>query len=182
MTKAAASKACVQGGRSLLALKNDILHFNMWMQNEPFWYPPFYLLHILQALFWGDFPMGFLACCAIGKVVFIHAPTNATDNHKYSLFPSQILSVTKLGYHWSHSFSRKMTHLTLTGVLRGWGRPLKAKRAIYPPKWCLQKYTKTPGTQSCWIFVISCGNQSVGGSQRKGEHLPFGQKNGVHKN
>ena len=42
-----------------------------------------------------------------GKLHFIHASANATDDHKYSPFPSQILTVLKFWYHLVHSFSHK---------------------------------------------------------------------------
>ena len=44
---------------------------------------------------------------AFGNLLFVHASTNATDDQKYSPFPSQILTVSKFCYHLAHSFSRK---------------------------------------------------------------------------
>ena len=40
-----------------------------------------------------------------GDLLFIHASTNATDDHKYSPFPSQILTVPEFWYHLAHSCS-----------------------------------------------------------------------------
>ena len=34
---------------------------------------------------------------AFGNLLFIQTSTNATDDHKYSLFPSQILTVSQFG-------------------------------------------------------------------------------------
>ena len=42
-----------------------------------------------------------------GDLLFINVSTNARDDHKYSLFPSQILTLPKFWYHLAHSFSRK---------------------------------------------------------------------------
>ena len=44
---------------------------------------------------------------AFENLLFIHASTNATDDHKYSPFPSQILTVPEFWYDLAHSFSLK---------------------------------------------------------------------------
>ena len=49
------------------------------------------------------FTPGFLP---FGKLHFIHASTNATDDNKYSPLPSQILTVLKFWYHLAHTFYR----------------------------------------------------------------------------
>ena len=41
----------------------------------------------------------------LGNLLFGHASTNATDDHKYSLFPSKILPFPKLWYLLAYSFS-----------------------------------------------------------------------------
>ena len=55
----------------------------------------------------GNICVFFRPVLAIGNLFFIHALTNATDDHKYSPFHSQILPFTKFWYHLAHSFSGK---------------------------------------------------------------------------
>ena len=59
-----------------------------------------------QASFLCNICVVFKALFTFGNSRFIHASTNATDDHKYSPFPSQILTVQKFWYHLAHSFSR----------------------------------------------------------------------------
>ena len=60
-----------------------------------------------QALFLCKICVVFRPVLEFRDLLFIHASTNATDDHKYSPFPSQILTVPKFWYHLAHSFSRK---------------------------------------------------------------------------
>ena len=48
---------------------------------------------------------------------FNHVLTNATDDHKYSPFPSQILTVPEFWYHLLHSFWRKKVPLDFEKAL-----------------------------------------------------------------
>ena len=54
---------------------------------------------VVQALFLCNICMVFRPVLAFRDLLFIHASTNATDDHKYSLFPSQILTFPKFWYH-----------------------------------------------------------------------------------
>ena len=56
---------------------------------------------------------GFLPVVSFGNLLFIHASTNATDDQKYSLFPTQILTVPKFWYHLANLFPSKNVLLTL---------------------------------------------------------------------
>ena len=49
----------------------------------------------VQALFLSNICMVFRPVLPLGNLLFIHALTNATDDHKYSPLPSQILTVPK---------------------------------------------------------------------------------------
>ena len=60
-----------------------------------------------QALILCNIYVVFRLVLLLGNLLFIHASTNATDDHKYSPFPSQILTLPKFWYHLAHSFSRK---------------------------------------------------------------------------
>ena len=64
-------------------------------------------MRVNQALFLCNICVVFRPVLAFRDLLFIHASTNATDDHKYSPFPSQILTVPKFWYHLAHSFSRK---------------------------------------------------------------------------
>ena len=57
--------------------------------------------------FCAKFAWFFMLVVPFGNLLFIHALTNVTDDHKYSPFPSQILTVPELWYHLAHSFWRK---------------------------------------------------------------------------
>ena len=75
-----------------------------------------------------------------GKLHFIHALTNATDDHKYSLFPSQILTVPKFWCHLAHSFSRKkMSLLTLRGLFERLRAPSRSQKGHFSEKTKLKK-------------------------------------------
>ena len=66
--------------------------------------------------------------------------------------------------------------------MRGWGRPPKAKRAIFPPKRSSRNDLKAPGPDESlfssheysWRLVAIC--QSVGVILRKGKHIPLWTK------
>ena len=60
-----------------------------------------------QALFLYNICVVFRPVLAFGNLLCVHASTSATDDYKYSPFPSQILTVLKFWYHSAHSFSRK---------------------------------------------------------------------------
>ena len=60
-----------------------------------------------QALFSCNICVFLRPVLPLGNLRFIHALTNAIDNHKYSTIPSQILTVLKFWYHLVYSFSRE---------------------------------------------------------------------------
>ena len=64
---------------------------------------------VSQAIFLCIILLGFQGqVVPFGNLLFIHASTNATDNHKYSLFSSQTFAISGvLVYHLAHSFWRE---------------------------------------------------------------------------
>ena len=60
---------------------------------------------VVQALFLRNICVVFRLVVPFGKLLFIHASTNATDDHKYSPLPSA--DFDSFWYHLAHSFSCK---------------------------------------------------------------------------
>ena len=65
------------------------------------------LIFYFRLYFCATFAWLFRPVVPFGNLLFIHTSTNATDHHKYSPFPSQILPFPEFWYHLSQSFSRK---------------------------------------------------------------------------
>ena len=80
----------------------------------------------------ATFAWSFRPVVPFGNLHFIHAPTNATDENKYFPFLSQILTVPEFEYLFTAFISSKISHITFykRALMRGRGRPLKAKKAI----------------------------------------------------
>ena len=58
----------------------------------------------VRLYFYATFAWFFRPVLAFGSLLLLHALTNATDNHKYSPFPWQILLFLEFWYYLSHSF------------------------------------------------------------------------------
>ena len=63
--------------------------------------------YLRQALFLCNICKVFRPVLAFRDLLFIHASTNATDDHKYSPLPSADFDSSGVWYHLAHSFSRK---------------------------------------------------------------------------
>ena len=94
---------------------------------------------LCQALFFCNICVVFMPVLPFGDLLFIHASTNATDDHEYSLFPSQILTVPEFEYHLAKSFSCKMSLLTLRGFFERLRAPSQSQKGQLIEKTKLKK-------------------------------------------
>ena len=79
--------------------------------------------YIVRLYFCSIFACVFRLVLPFGNLIFIHASTNATDHHKYSPYPFEILLVPEFWYQFiAFIFSEKsLKHLTKTQTaLRHW--------------------------------------------------------------
>ena len=102
--------------------------------------------------FCASFAWLFRPVVPIGELLFIQGSTNATDDHKYSPFPSQILTVPKFWYHLAHSFWRKNEAQEMTPKLLALAKVSSVLGNIRDISWHLSK--RGNELEKRWTFSI----------------------------
>ena len=98
-----------------------------------------------------------------GDLLFIHASTNATDDHKYSLMPSADFDIAVVLVSFLElRFLGKMALLALGGRPQPLKKPSQSQKGHFYEKMNALNDTKTPGNvkicgRQRGIFLIVCG-------------------------